>query len=45
MKKRTIFYVILLLTLTWGGFTGCDKGDGPVTPTETETVQVDDSRN
>ena len=39
MKKRMIFHVILLLTLTWGGFSGCG-GDEIVSPTETEVVEV-----
>ena len=39
MKKRMLFHVILLLTLTWGGFSGCG-GDEIVSPTETEVVEV-----
>ena len=34
MKKRMLFHVILLLTLTWGGFSGCG-GDEIVSPTGT----------
>ena len=36
MKKRMLFHVILLLTLTWGGFSGCDNGEDIVTPPEVE---------
>ena len=42
MKKRMLFHVILLLTLTWGGFSGCG-GDEIVSPTGTvEAVEVTD---
>ena len=42
MKKRMLFHVILLLTLTWGGFSGCGE-DEIVGPTGTiETVEVTD---
>ena len=37
MKKRMLFHVILLLTLTWGGFSGCDNGEDIVTPPEVDT--------
>ena len=32
-----LFHVILLLTLTWGGFSGCDNGEDIVTPPEVDT--------
>ena len=42
MKKRMLFHVILLLTLTWGGFSGCG-GDEIVSPPGTvEAVEVTD---
>ena len=42
MKKRMLFHVILLLTLTWGGFSGCG-GDEIVSPTGTvEAEEVTD---
>ena len=42
MKKRMLFHVILLLTLTWGGFSGCG-GDETVSPPGTvEAVEVTD---
>ena len=42
MKKRMLFHVILLLTLTWGGFSGCG-GDEIVSPTgPVEAVEVTD---
>ena len=42
MKKRMLFHVILLLTLTWGGFSG-SGGDEIVSPTGTvEAVEVTD---
>ena len=42
MKKRMLFHVILLLTLTWGGFSGCG-GDEIVSPPSTvEAEEVTD---
>ena len=42
MKKRMLFHVILLLILTWGGFSGCG-GDEIVSPPGTvEAVEVTD---
>ena len=40
MKKRMFLPVILLLTLAYGGISGCNKED-IVTPTETEVVEIE----
>ncbi len=42
LTKHNLYCVALVLGITFvcGGITGCGNGDGPVTPTETETGQV-----
>ena len=42
MKKRMLFHVILLLTLTWGGFSGCGGDDIVSPPGTVEAEEVTD---